>query len=345
VSYDLDFEIIQEDREVFTDKFSKLLVLVAGVLMALPVTAIAQKASDKKVQIPANAPKVLWREPTDIASRDLYLGPGGAAMKPDLSRVTFVKVETGGFSTKYRVKDGSGRTWVVKVGQEARPETAAVRLAWAVGYQTEVNYLYPCVRIVGAPKPHKKEYECEGNGHANVRFEARPDNIKRLEEWSWKQNPFIGKREFNGMLVLMSFLNNWDIKDSNNKILLVNNERGQPELRYIISDLGATFGKTGGFMSRSRNEPEDFVKAKFVEGVEGGRVRLNYNGKETSLFRNISVSDAKWLGGLLAQLSDRQLQDAFRAANFNPEEIQMLTQATRARINQLVNLAPQAAAR
>lgn len=317
-------------------KRSVLAAWLVGVLCCLSV--VAQKKEDAKVQIPPNATKVLWKNPGNISSLNLLLGPGGEAMKPDLSKVTFVKVETGGFSTKYRVKDGSGRTWVVKVGQEARPETAAVRLAWAVGYQTEVNYLYPCVHIVGAPKPHKKEYECEGNGHANVRFEARPDNIKRLELWSWKQNPFIGKQEFNGMLVLMSFLNNWDIKDDNNKILLVNNKSGQPELRYIISDLGATFGKTGGFMSRSRNEPEDFVKAKFVEGVEGNRVRLNYNGKETGLFSNISVSDAKWLGALLSQLSDQQLQDAFRAANFNPEEIQMLTQATRARINQLVNL-------
>ena len=80
------------------------------------------------------------------------------------------------------------------------------------------------------------------------------------------------------------------------------------------------------------------MKAKFVEGVEGGRVRLNYDGKQTDLFGNISVSDAKWMGNLLAQVTDQQLQDAFRAANFTPEEIQMLVPAVRARINQLVNL-------
>lgn len=297
----------------------------------------SNKSEKKVTPIPPNARKVLWSDPGNISSRDLFLGPGGAAMKPDLSRVTFVKVETGGFSTKYRVKDGSGRTWVVKVGQEARPETAAVRLAWAAGFATEVNYLYPCVTIVGAPKPHKKEYECENNGHANVRFEARPDNVKRLEEWSWKSNPFSGTKELKGLIVLMALLNNWDLKDSNNKVLLVNHG-AQPELRYIISDLGATFGKTGGFLSRSRNEPEDYVKAKFVEGVTGGEVKLAYSGKEQVLMRGITVADARWIGGLLSQLSDNQLADAFRAGNFNPEEIQMLVSATRARINQLVNL-------
>lgn len=310
--------------------FATVLVLVFSA------SAFAQKKEDKKVQVPPNATKVLWRDPGNVATKDLYLGPGGEAMKPDLSRVTFVKVETGGFSTKYRVKDGSGRTWVVKVGMEARPETAAVRLAWAAGFMTEVNYLYPCVTIVGAPKPHKKEYECGDNGHANVRFEARPDNIKRLEEWSWKSNPFSGKRELKGLLVLMSLLNNWDLKDSNNKVLLVN--KGQPELHYIISDLGATFGKTGGFLSRSRNEPEDYVKAKFVEGVNGREVKFAYSGKEQVLMRGITVDDARWVGSLLSRLSDTQLSNAFRAGNFTPEEIQMLVPATRARINQLVNL-------
>lgn len=314
--------------------------LIAGLVILLSFSnAFGQKKGDKKdKQIPPNATPILWRDPGDIASRNLLLGPGGDAMKPDLSRVTFIKLETGGFSTKYRVRDGAGRTWVVKVGQEARPETAAVRLVWAVGYLTEINYLVPCVHIAGAPKPHKEAYRCENNGHANVRFEARPDNVKRLDNWSWKQNPFVGKPELNGLIVLMSLLNNWDLKDSNNKILLVNGGSTQPELHYIISDLGATFGKTGGFLSRSRNEPDDYVKAKFVEGVEGGRVRLNYDGKQGDLLSGISVKDAKWIGGLLAQLSDNQLQDALRAANFTPEEIQMLAPAVRQRINQLVNL-------
>ena len=44
-------------------------------------------------------------------------------MKPDLSRITFVKEEKGGYSKKYRVKDGQGRTWVAKLGKEASGNT------------------------------------------------------------------------------------------------------------------------------------------------------------------------------------------------------------------------------
>ena len=145
---------------MFSRENRRTVLLVISLMILSCSSAFAQKKSDKPdkkdKQIPANATRVLWSDPGNISSRDLFLGPGGAAMKPDLSRVTFVKVETGGFSTKYRVKDGSGRTWVVKVGQEARPETAAVRLAWAAGYATEVNYLYPCVTIVGRAQTTQK---------------------------------------------------------------------------------------------------------------------------------------------------------------------------------------------
>jgi hypothetical protein len=102
-------------------------------------------------------------------------------MRPDMRRVTFLKEETGGYSKKFRVRDGSGREWVAKLGKEAQSETAAVRLVWAVGYMTEINYLVPCLRIEGAPKPGKGMETCEGGGFANVRLEARPEGVKRLD--------------------------------------------------------------------------------------------------------------------------------------------------------------------
>src|SRR5215213_137857 len=120
-------------------------VLILG--FALQAHAVQQDKERKKGQ-PQGTP-VLWREPTDISERDLLLGPGGEEMKPDLSRVTFIKEETGGYSKKYRVRDGRGRVWVAKIGKEAQPETVASRLVWAVGYVAEVTYLTPRVQIEG----------------------------------------------------------------------------------------------------------------------------------------------------------------------------------------------------
>ena len=310
--------------------------LVAAVVFALSLTAPAGAVQkDKKKKVMPQGTPVLWREHADPAALDLLAGPGGEASKPDLSKITFIKDETGGYSTKYRVRDAAGRVWVAKVGKEAQPETAAVRLAWAAGYVTEVNYLAPRVEIEG-----KGSFE-------NVRFEARPESVERHDIWRWEANPFVGKRELQGLKVLMALIENWDLKDDNNKILAVAGEGGQTELHYIVSDLGATFGKTGGQKSPvaflrqvkgSRNEPADYVGDKFITAVEGQTVRFDYGGKNSSMMRGISTEDARWLGGQLARLSDKQLEDAFRAANYPPADVTALAAAVRARINELVNL-------
>jgi hypothetical protein len=307
-------------------QFSRLVIVISCLLSLgfFPGNAIAQK----KKQAPRGNP-VLWTTPANIGSRNLYLGPGGTAMRPNLRRITFLEEDKGGYSgTKYRIRDGAGREWVAKIGKEAQSEAAAVRLLWAVGYETEVNYLVPRLTI-----PGKGTFE-------EVRLEARPAGDKRQDEWKWEQNPFVGTPQFQGLKIMMLFLENWDIKDSNNEIIQA---RGTNRLRYVVSDLGATFGKTGGLpvlwtITRSRNNPEDYEKAEFVKEVEGNRVKFRYSGKKKDLFENITVADARWLSGWLSRLSRRQVRDAFRAANYNREEIETLTDAVLERIAQLRTL-------
>lgn len=291
------------------------------------VSFFPAEAKAKKKPVPRGIP-LLWTPPVNIDSRNLFLGRGGAAMQPNLRRITLLEEEEGGYSKKFRIRDASGREWVAKVGKEAQSEAAAVRLLWAAGYETEINYLVPRLTI-----PGKGTFE-------DVRLEARPGSDKRFGEWKWEQNPFLGTREFQGLKVMMLLLENWDIKDSNNEIIQV---RGTNKLRYVISDLGATFGKTGGLpilwtITRSRNNPEDYEKAKFVEGVKGNVVNFRYSGKKKGIFDDITVAQAKWLGGWLSRLSRRQIRDAFRAANYSPEEVGMLTDAVLDRIEQLRHL-------
>jgi hypothetical protein len=321
----------------FTGMSRALTPLSLALFVGLCAPAPAQQKKDgKSVPTPQGTP-VMWEDPGDISARDLLEGPGGE--RPDTTSLVFVREEVGGYSVKWRVRDAAGRVWVAKAGGEARPETASVRLMWAVGYKTETNFLAPCAHIKGVPPPRRQVDRCEGTGFANVRFEKRSPELKRLDNWAWADNPFRDTREFKGLVVMMGLLNNWDLKDDNNKIVYAAGRDGRPgELRYIISDLGATFGKTGGLLSRSRNKPEDYVGAGFVRGVRGGRVQFDYTGKNSALFDDITVADARWLGRLLSKLSDRQIADAFRAANFDDRETRMLTAEVRARIDELVNL-------
>jgi len=296
------------------------------LLLALSVSAAAQDNKDKKEKTAPTGTPVLWRAPEDIEQRNLLLGAGGEAMKPDISRLTFIEQKTGGYSTKYRVRDAKGNEWIAKIGREAQPDTAANRLLWALGYETEIAYLVPKVKIEG-----KGEYE-------NVRLEARPKEVKRAGNWMWGDNPFMSSPEFKALKILMVMINNWDMKDDNNEILATRGDTtGEGELRYIISDLGGTFGKTGGIISRSRNKPSDYVKANFIKKVNGDVIDFHYGGKNQKLFSNLTVADATWLSNWLKRLSDEQIKDAFRAANYTPEEVDVLAKAFRERANDLAN--------
>jgi hypothetical protein len=251
-------------------------------------------------------------------------------MVPDVSRVEFIRQETGGHNKKYRIKDANGRTWVAKPGTEAQPETAAVRLLYGLGYKTEINYLVPTITI-----PTKGTFK-------NVRLEARPDDVKRLDEWQWKNNPFVGTNELQGLKIMQVFMNNYDLLDLQNKVLQVQSPNGT-ELQYIISDLGSTFGKFGNNnlpiffrLGRRANSPQAWSRASFIKGAKNGYIVLATKGsKNRGLMKNITVEQARWLADLLLQLDERQLNDIFRAANYSSAEVDILTKAAQRRIAEL----------
>lgn len=297
------------------------------ILLLLFTSGFGQRTKDR---VSAESSGVLW-ESGNISRRDLYDGPGGKEMRPDTSRITFIKEEKGGHNKKYRIKDGAGREWVAKLGPEAQPETAAVRLLYGLGYKTEINYLVPSLTI-----PGKGTFK-------NVRLEARPDNIERLYEWKWRQNPFVGTSELQGLKIMMVFMTNWDLLDLQNKVLKVQRKNGS-ELQYIISDLGATFGKLGNNnlpiffrLGRKTGSPKHWKRARFVKRVDDGDVVFAFKGKSRGLMKEISVEDARWLADKLNQLTDKQLTDIFRAANYSENDVQTFKNAARRRITELDN--------
>ena len=298
------------------------------LLMVALASGAAFAQNDRSKPLPAGQ-AVLW-QPVNVADQDLFSGPGGKAMVPDLSNITFIKKETGGHNKKYRIKDGSGRIWVAKPGTEARPETVAVRVLSGIGYKTEVNYLVPQLTIPGV------------GTFKNVRLEARPENVDRLDPWSWKSNPFVGTDQLQGLKIMQVFMTNYDLLDLQNQVLKVDGPRGT-ELHYIISDLGSTFGKFGSNnlpiffrIGRRADSPSAWNKSKFIKGVKNGRLVLATTGaKNRKLLKDITVSQARWLYELLAQVRDEQWRDAFRAANYSPAEVDLMTAAAKRRVGEL----------
>lgn len=297
------------------------------IIVAL-LLASAGMAQKKPKPQPPKGNAVMW-EKVNIKSRDLYYGSGGRAMVPDVSSVTLIREEKGGHNKKYRIKDAAGRTWVAKLGREAQPETVTVRLLWALGYKTEINYLVPTITI-----PGKGTFK-------NVRLEARPDDVDRLDEWKWKDNPFNGTRQLQGLKMMMVFFNNWDVLDLQNQVLEVDG-RGGKELHYIVSDLGSTMGRLGNNnlpiiyrFGRTTGRPNHYAKSKFVKRVEDGEVILAYKGKNRGLFKGFTVEEGRWLADLLTKLDEKQIRDAFRAANYSPGDINIYTGAVMKKISDL----------
>jgi hypothetical protein len=300
---------------------------------------------------------VVWKDPGDIAARDLRYGAGSAALQPR-PPFTFVEEDTGGTQPKFMVRDAAGVLWNVKLGIEAQSETVSTRLVWAVGYFAEEAYYVPEAVIAGLARLKRGGDEVKPGGVVGgARFEPRRDGHQRVGEWEWDENPFVNTRELDGLKLLMMMLNNWDARDANNKVVRVTTETGM-ETRYLVSDLGATLGKAGGWPSHSKSDPEDFAESGFVEGVEDGIVKFDYSTRPTGLgtfallyppyflsqrdvergLKGVTVQHARWMGALLAQLTDGQLRQAFAAAHYDAADTDVYVGALRSRIHQLTAL-------
>jgi len=320
-----------------------LIFMLVSTLVAQPTYSFTNEGL-KKTKPPIDA---LWREPKDISSLDLYLGEGGSENMP-VGPFKYLKKDTSGTQEKFTVEDAKGIKWKAKIGEEAQPETVAVRLLWAAGYYTDLTYYLPKIQVENYPIENSKKRVSKTIYGARMEL-VRKD--KKLDRWKWHDNPFIGTKEFDGLKVMMILINNWDLKQSNNVAL-----KSDGHLKYYVSDLGASFGKAGVEMfGRSKNNIKDFSRSKFIKNVDKQGVNFAFNvrpffllifhpfyyferTKAGNIAKNVPVESVKWIGGLLSKLSDKQLMEAFRSANYKEEEAKKFVSVLRNKINHLTNL-------
>ena len=324
--------------------FLFLTFLVAGV------PAKTNKASlngAKEAGLP-----ILWRDPGNITSRNLFYGPGGKAHEPR-GMFTFVKEDTNGSSPKFDVVDEDGVKWKVKMGPEARPETVASRLVWSVGYFANEDYFMPVLHIQKMQRLHRGRNLVMPDGTVfAVRMKRHLKDEKKIGIWSWAKGPFAGTREWYGLRVLMAVMNNWDLKDDNNSVYLTSGE--PPEKRYVVSDLGGSFGTTG-LNWMLKGNPNAYCHSKWIKAVSPEYIdfnvpsppAMNYYinfpelGRRLSLLwlgRHIPRTDVRWVGQLLARLSPDQIREAFRAAGYSSQEVEELSIVVERRIGELEKL-------
>ena len=292
---------------------------------------------------------VLWRDPGDIAGRDLTHGPGGPGGTPT-APFRFVEEHLTGSQPCVSVTDAAGRRWRVKWGDEVRSENFAVRLAWACGFFAETTYFLASGQIEGAADLQRAK-NCIGDDcrFADARFELDDPRVRKLFEehsWAWNDNPFVGTRPLQGLKILVMLLSDWDTKDrrdvargSNTAIFEHRVSRWRREARYLITDWGGSMGRWGGnIVTRDRWDPDGFAAQtpQFVVAVDEGAVRFGYTGQRTAdVAAGITVEDVRWLHGLVGRLTDAQLRQALAASGADPDETDRFTSALRDRITQL----------
>jgi hypothetical protein len=263
---------------------------------------------------PAGAPAVLWRDPGPIAELDLYWGVGAPERVP-APPFMFLGEDAAGANPKVRVTDARGVEWSAKfAGQhnEVHSEIAASRIAWALGYFVVDSYFVDAPTIEGLPPAMKSVA-------ARARFESRPEGVERLGTWDLEHNPFEGTRELSGLKMLMALLHNWDARKGNTAILLVPSPEGRPERRFVVSDLGATFGRMSeGLLGRSRWDLDGYRRQPYLGDVDAkeGTLRLRYRTPFRSDITDVTVpiDHARWFEAMASQLSETQIRRAFDAA-------------------------------
>jgi hypothetical protein len=329
--------------------------VAASAFLVLSIFAVITPAKTNKYNLNHAMGKgvpVLWRAPRDIASLNLFYGSGGKAHEPR-GAFTFEKEDMNGSNPKFDVVGEDGVRWRVKLGVEAGPETVASRLLWAVGYFANEDYFIPVLHVQNMQRLRRGRHLVSADGTVlNVRLKRHLKDETKVGIWSWAKSPFTGTQEWYRLRVLMAVMNNWDLKDSNNSVYLTRDS--PPERRYVVSDLGASFGTTG-LNWMLKGNPTAYCDSKWIKSVSKEFIdfnvpsppAMNYYIDFPELARRLSLlwlgrhvprTDARWMGDQLARLSPGQIRDAFRAGGYSPGDIEQLSKVVERRIAELQKL-------
>ncbi len=300
-------------------------VLILSVTVGLATVACHPPVKSTLPGPPTRAQLAeLWVEPEP--GRDLFYGVGGARLAPDAAApFTVIEIKRSGFSRGYTVKDEKGGEWSAKFPPEASTEVVASRIVWAVGYHQPPIYYVPSWNAHKATSP---------NPQLPARFREKKPDLHGLAGdgvWSYYQNPFVGTRPMQGLLVLQVLLGNSDLKDQQNAVYNLAEPFEGAKKWYVARDLGQTFGRTG-VVDAPRGDIRVYESTPFITAVERGKVRFDYRGRHRVLFASITPADVRWICERLDRLTDRQWRDAFRAGGYAPQTADRFIRRTKQKI-------------
>jgi hypothetical protein len=315
-------------------------VIVAAGILTFPIAAVAQGRSERAPTLPANSVKI-WEDRGPIQQLDLFWGNSSPDRVP-VGPFTFLAEDLGGTNPKAELRDAKGVRWGVKWDEEVHAEVAASRLAWAMGLRVEETYYVETGTIVfpGSQRPPLQRIgsfiDKQGTFRSPARFVRWAAQEKAKGNWTFAENPLRSEDGYSVLVLMNVIMANWDAKDSNNKLLSVPETASTTDW-YMVGDYGACFGKMGGPMSHTKYRLRDFIgNPPVIRSVSGNMVNLEFKGQNASAHASVPLEGARFFASRATDLTVANVEDAFRAAGANEQELHGFAQAVYGRIREVV---------
>lgn len=287
----------------------------------------------------------IWNE-VDIPARDLLAGPQANDSFGFNQRVRCTYVEPSqepgphsGSTAKFYCRDGADRLKVRcdPANGEVYASVAATRLFWALGFGAE--RMYPA-RVVCKNCPIEPG---EGPNQPRDTVLVDPATIERKfantkiilkgdpeSGWSWKELSKVEESEggasraqIDALRLLAALVQHGDNRAAQQYLVCLDSriEDGQDTKSacsrpfLLVHDLGATFGKsTRNIDESSKMNWKGWSSTPVWKDPRKCVAELRSASDGSFRDPRISEEGRKFLAGLLMQLSDRQIEDLFKAA-------------------------------
>ena len=294
-------------------------------------------------RIDALSRAVVWSAPPPIASANLGIDQN----QPKEISCTFEITELGGTAPKFDCRSESGERLRIKYGSspEVPSEVASAKLLHTLGFGADNVTFVEKVRCYGCPmEPFvtmktlgyagaQKLYAkvMDPKDHQDFEWAAverkhygRAIETQDVEGWAFFELDLIDPKKggaprahVDALRLLAVMLSHWDNKSENQRLMCLS-EKDWPEGGKcskpfaMLQDVGSAWGPRKVDLPEWEKAPMWADRASCTASMDA----LPYHG---ATFTPVKISEAgrKHLGGLLSQLSDRQLEDLFRSARFD----------------------------
>jgi hypothetical protein len=181
---------------------------------------------------------------------------------------------------------------------------------------------------------------------AEASFKIKDKSARNMGSWDFESLNHPTQREFRGLGLLAAWVGWYDARFDNTKIKVVTTSRGE-EVKLYFSDLGGGLGKATGLFYRPNENPGIFEShctrsERSTNLGKGGTMQVpvrivHYTtNTPTPAFYEMTLADARWMASMIAELTERQIEDALTASGFCTSDIRELKVKLLSRRTQLL---------